>query len=101
MDKEIIRVCKDYINTNQNDEFQNYVLNTIINTTYEYKLPYEYIFQKIYIHSCLKKNSILASWLKEEIYAKYFDCVQQIALRHVFNYGDFILRKELEKEKAR
>jgi len=100
MDKEIIRICKDYINTNQNDEFQNYVLDIVTNVTSEYRLPYEYIFQNIYIHSCLKKNSILATWLKEEIYAKYFDIVQQIALRQVFNYGEFILRKELEKEKT-
>ena len=47
MNKVIINTCKDYINTNQNEEFKAYVYETIIYPTEDYRIPYEYIFKKV------------------------------------------------------
>ena len=93
MDKVIINTCKDYINTNQNEEFKAYVYETIIFPPEDYRIPYEYIFQKVYIHACLKQNTILATWLKDEIYTNYFDSIQKIGLRQTFSYGNYLLYK--------
>ena len=92
MNKEIILNCKNLINTNQTDEFKNYVLY-IITLHNDYRLPYEYIFQQIYIHACLKKNAIIMEWLKIEVYEKLFDVIQKTALRQMFIYGNYIYNK--------
>ena len=101
MNKEEILNCKAYINEGLEQECKEYILY-IINSqesNTEYKLAYEYIFQQVYIHACLKQKETLALWLKTEIYDKYFDIIQQAALRQMFIYADYVLRKEKEKHK--
>jgi len=92
MDKQIILILKDFINTNQNDELKDYI-GHLIYLTNDYRLPYEYIFRQVYIHACLKKNKELVDWLKGEIYEKYFDVIQKSGLRHIFCYGNYLLNK--------
>ena len=101
MNKEVVLNCKAYINNNQEEECKQYILYIINNqeSNTEYKLAYEYIFQQVYIHACLKQKETLALWLKTEIYDKYFDIIQKTALRQMFIYGDYVLRKEKEKQK--
>ena len=107
MNKEIITNCKNYIDNYNDEECKNYILYIIEQYTNQiieykdaiyqdttYRLSYEYIFQQVYLHECLKKNESLAKWMKEEIYTKHFDVIQQIALRQMFIYGNYLLRKE-------
>jgi len=101
MNKEVVLNCKAYINEDLEEEFKQYILYVINNqeSNTEYKLAYEYIFQQVYIHACLKRKEALTVWLKTEIYDKYFDIIQKTALRQMFIYGDYVLRKEKEKQK--
>lgn len=102
MNKEVILNCKAYINEGLEQEFKEYILYVINNqeSNTDYKLAYEYIFQQVYIHACLKQKETLAMWLKTEIYDKYFDIIQQTALRQMFIYGDYVLRgKRKNKER--
>jgi len=94
MNNQIILECKDFINNNMIDEFKTYVLNLPSNLEMR-----EYIFQQVYIHACLKKNNHLTSWLKKEIYDKYFTSVQQIDIRHMFSYGKYLLLKGEKNKK--
>ena len=95
MNKEVILNCKAYINDNLEEECKQYILYIISHqeSNPDYKLAYEYIFQQVYIHACLKKKESLTVWLKKEIYEKYFDIIQQTALRQMFIYGNYLLRK--------
>jgi hypothetical protein len=49
------------------------------------------LFKECYLHACLKKKPQIAAWF-EEIF-KEFDPIAQIALRQIFAYGRYLLRK--------
>ena len=93
MDRLIIDTCKDYINTDQLEELQRYVTYILTNETLDYRLPMEYIYQHVYLHACLRKNEPIAVWIKS-IFPTIFNDVQQIALRQMFAYGNYLLCKK-------
>ena len=49
------------------------------------------LFKDCYLHACLKKKPRNAAWF-ESIF-KDFDPIQQIALRQIFSYGRYLLRR--------
>ena len=53
--------------------------------------PWEYIYQKLYLHACLKKKVRIVEWLKAMF--QQFDPIQKIALRQMFSYGKYLLAK--------
>jgi hypothetical protein len=52
---------------------------------------WEYVYQKLYLHACLKKKRGIVEWLKSLF--PQFDPIQQIALRQMFSYGKYLLAK--------
>jgi hypothetical protein len=52
---------------------------------------WDYIYQKLYLHACLKKKRRIVAWL-DSLYSS-FDPIQQIALRQMFSYGRYLLAK--------
>lgn len=94
MDRQILKDCKDFIETDQLDELQSYIYEwfKIKDTLTDYCLPIEYLYQQIYLHSCLKKKKHIAEWLKS-LFTILFDDVQQIGLRQMFSYGNYLLNK--------
>lgn len=52
---------------------------------------WEYVYQKLYLHACLKKKREIVEWLKSLF--PQFDPIQQIALRQMFSYGKYLLAK--------
>ena len=60
-------------------------------TDFERDIAWDYVFQKIYIHACLKKQKDITIWL-DTLY-KEFDPIQQIAMRQMFSYGRYLLNK--------
>jgi len=67
-------------------------LKTYVPTLFEYNYDWPTLFQKVYLHACLKKKHDIALWLRNDIYT-IMDPIQQIALRHVFPYGKHLLEK--------
>lgn len=51
-----------------------------------------YIFQKIYLHACLKGCKEISEWLEKTLYPQ-MDPIQKIALRQVFPYGRHLLQR--------
>jgi len=94
MDRQILEDCKDFIETDQLEELQSYLYQWIQmkDTIKDYRLPIEYLYQQIYLHACLKKKPVIAEWLKS-IFTILFDDVQQIGLRQMFSYGNYLLNK--------
>jgi hypothetical protein len=57
----------------------------------EDSLPWDYIYQKVYLHACLKKRREFVSWLDGLFEA--LEPIQRIALRQMFAYGRYLLQK--------
>ncbi len=60
-------------------------------TDFGREIAWDYIFQKVYLHACLKKKKDIAAWLIT-LYS-VLNPMSQIALRQVFSYGNYLLNK--------
>ena len=67
--------CKEFYN---NLDFNEYI-------------PWDYVFQKVYLHACLKKKLNFKVWF-ESLFSQ-FNPMQQIAIRQTFSYGNYLFSK--------
>ena len=91
MSKEIIEICKKYIEENNLDYLQLYYKELVSSMNFE-DLDWPSIFQKLYLHACLRKKPEIAQWFESALYPT-MDPIQQIALRQIFPYGRYLLGK--------
>ena len=98
---KVIRECKYYIDNDKldclKDEFENMTIKRIDldksgyhDTKPEYRPNFEYVFQKVYLHACLKKKLEFIEYLKE-VYETFGE-IEKMALRHTFIYGKYLLK---------
>ena len=81
-----IHFCKKLIEEENIDELQ------VCYEEYKHEpFAWDYVFQKIYLHACLKKKKVIADWL-QTLFSN-FDPIQQIALRQMFSYGRYLMAK--------
>lgn len=88
MADEIVRNFKSYVNAGKLESCQDYVHT--LREEYE-ALPWDYIYEKVYLHACLRKQKHIVDWLLE-LY-KELNPIEQIALRQIFPYGRYLLTK--------
>lgn len=81
-----LKLCKTLIEKDNLEGLQE-VYSDYTNENY----PWEYIYQKLYLHACLKKKHRIVDWLKSMF--EHFDPIQKIALRQMFSYGRYLLAK--------
>ena len=81
-----LKVCKTIIEKDNLEGLQEFYME---NKDENY--PWEYIYQKLYLHACLKKKTRIVEWFNGLF--KEFDPIQQIALRQMFSYGKYLLAK--------
>ena len=62
------------------------------NTDFGRPIAWDYVFQKVYLHSCLKKRVKISEFLEKIVYPN-MDELYQVALRTVFAYGRSLLNK--------
>lgn len=60
-------------------------------TDFGRELAWDYIFQKVYLHAALKKQHAICEWL-DSIFLE-FNPMLQIAMRQMFSYARYLLRK--------
>ena len=84
--KSFLKDCKALIEKDNLEGLQEYY-----NDYHDQTFPWEYIFQKLYLHVCLKKKTRIVTWL-DSLFPS-FDPIQQIALRQMFSYGKYLLAK--------
>lgn len=53
---------------------------------------WDFIFQKVYLHACLKGKRDVANWMETEVFGA-LPVIQQVAIRQVFAYGHVLLKK--------
>jgi hypothetical protein len=85
---DLIHVFKEYINKKDSDGFKEFLFE--VQDSYE-SLNFEYLFQKVYIHACLKKYKPVVDLLTEKY--KELDPIHKIALRQIFAYGNYLLKR--------
>ncbi len=89
MVEAVIGNFKHYIDAGSLTACQTYLHELL--DTYDSGVPWDYIFQKVYIHACLKKQKPIVDWLM--LVFNDLDPIQQIGIRQVFAYGRSLLAK--------
>ena len=84
---DVIHVFKDYINKKDVEGFNTFLLEV----QDDYDGVWDYIFKKVYIHACLKKNQPIVDILLKT-YEELSE-IERIAIRQVFPYGRYLLAK--------
>lgn len=64
MDNQILTTTFDYIEHDQLEELQTYIVEILSQSFEDYRLPWEFIFQRCYLHACLKRIDGLQVGLK-------------------------------------
>ncbi len=90
MEQPIIRDCKALIEHSTLQALQTF-FDEVQQEEDAHLVDWPYVWQKVYLHACLKKNRDMAEWL--EVKFKDLDPIQAIAYRHTLNYGHHLLRK--------
>ncbi len=88
MAEEIVRNFKSYVNAGNLEDCQDYV--QFLRDEGE-PLAWDYIYQKVYLYACLRKQKHIVDWLLE-LY-KELSVIEQIAIRQIFPYGRYLLAK--------
>jgi len=87
--RDLIDSVKDAINQNDLLTIQGCFADI---TEMNIDMDWPTVFQTVYLHSCLKGRGEIAVWLKDVVYPT-MDPIQKIALRQVFSYGQYLLKK--------
>ena len=87
----IIDTCKQYIEEN-NIDYLKESYKQIMDSEHLRVLDWPFIFQKLYLHACLKRKPEIAEWFEKTLFP-LMDPIQQVALRQTFPYGRYLLGK--------
>ena len=88
---DVVDLFKHYITNDMKEHTVN--LFQEVASDIKYKNNHEYIFQKIYLFCCIRKDKELLLFLYNNIY-RSFDVVQRIALRPCIIYGKYLYKDE-------
>lgn len=81
-----LKVCKTLIEKDNLEGLQEFYSESA-----HENYAWEYVYQKLYLHACLKKKHRIVAWLNQMF--EQFDPIQKIALRQMFSYGKYLLAK--------
>ena len=84
---DVVYVFKDFIDKRDPTGFSEFLLEV----QDDYEGVWDYIFKKVYIHACLKKNKPIVDLLMT--YYEEMSEIERIAIRQVFPYGRYLLAK--------
>lgn len=84
--ESFIKHCKTLIDEGNLDELQE-----VFQDVQEENYAWEYVYQKLYLHACLKKKVAIVEWMASLF--PMFDPIQQIGIRQMFSYGKYLLAK--------
>ena len=90
MEIALLHECKEYINANKFEEFKDFY-KELTESEFETQPDWANLYQKVYLHACLKKRAEIAEWL-ESLFTQ-FPPITQIAYCQMFFYGHVLLRR--------
>jgi hypothetical protein len=90
MEQPVIRDCKALIEHSSLQALQTF-FGEVQQEEDAHLVDWPYVWQKVYLHACLKKKHDIATWLEARF--KDLDPIACMAYRHTLNYGRYLLRK--------
>jgi hypothetical protein len=89
--------CKKLVELDERDYLQSFLREALEDGQV---MDWPFIFQKVFLHACLKGRAEIAEWLEKDVFP-LLDAVQQIALRQTFSYGRHLLRQAKQRQGIR
>ena len=93
VDRELLLTIKEHIVDGNLKGLQEY-WKELQETEFPCKVDWTTLFQKVYLHACLKGKREIAEWF-QTLFSQ-MDPIQQIGLRQVFPYGRYLLAKAVK-----
>ena len=88
--QKLFKEMKILIERNDLESFKTLLDENFSNSE---NIDLSFVFQKVYLHACLKfKNSPIIDYLENEVY-NYLPEIERIAIRQVFPYGRYLRNK--------
>lgn len=88
--QKLFKEMKILIERNDLESFKTLLIENFSNSE---NIDLSFVFQKVYLHACLKfKNSPIIDYLENEVY-NYLPEIERIAIRQVFPYGRYLRSK--------
>jgi hypothetical protein len=91
----VLFICKDHVGRGELVELQDTLAEAM--SEKDYYVDWPVVFQKLYLHACLKGWVEIAEWMEHHFF-KQLDPLHQIALRQTFAYGHTMLRRRSSSE---
>ena len=88
---ESVKILKTIINKGNLQDFKTSLLEETQQLSTS-MIDTSFLFQKIYLHACLKKKVDIAEYLEKDIYPILPE-IEKIAIRQCFAYGKYLLRR--------
>lgn len=88
---ELVREIKSFIDNDDIYEIER-IYREELSTNTDNNLNLGYIYQKAYLHACLRQNRGIVEFLKPLF--GMLSPIDQMTIRPMFSYGDFLLRKK-------
>lgn len=86
---EVIDTFKHYIKHDMYTQIQDYY-DEILTHKAEYRINYEYVFQKVYLFACIKRKEEVVKFMFD-IY-KTMSLLDRIGLRPTIIYGKYLYK---------
>jgi len=88
---EALKRLKTVIDQGDLDQFKEELI-CVSSELSNLSIDSSFLFQKLYLHSCLKKKYKIASYLEKDIYPLLPE-IEKISIRQCFPYGKYLLKK--------
>ncbi len=84
--EQVLKRFKSYVETDDLISAQAFLAGLVTED-----LPWDHLYQKVYLHACLKKRRAFVEWM--DTLFETLEPIQKIALRQMFAYGRYLLNK--------
>ena len=89
MNNNILSEAKQFVEADDLDGLKQYYVGL---RESDIAVASDWLFQKVYLHACLKKKKPIVDWLME-VYNNELDDITKISLKQLFPYGRWLLAR--------
>ena len=86
----IVARFKSYVEADDLAGAQSF-LQAILSAEEPEEIAWDYLYQKVYLHACLKKRTRFVEWINALF--EGLGPIEKVALRQMFAYGRYLLNK--------
>ena len=87
----MVKRFKSYVETDDLISAQGFLAGLISDPEDVVDVAWDHVYQKVYLHACLKKKHAFVEWIHALFEA--LEPIEKIALKQMFAYGRYLLNK--------